>query len=1533
MSPAAVDTRIVEMMFNNKQFEQNVGQSSTTLETFKKKLELKDAAKGFTNLSAAAKHLNLGTISDAVSNISSKFTAFGAVGFAVLQKLTSAAIQFGQRLVSGVLQPIRMGFQEYETQINAIQTVLANTESKGTTLEDVSKALAELNTYADRTIYNFTEMTRNIGTFTAAGVDLETSTQAIKGIANLAAVSGSNSQQASTAMYQLSQALSSGTVKLMDWNSVVNAGMGGQVFQDALKETARVSGIAIDDLIDKHGSFRETLQTGWLSSEVLLETLSKFTGDLSAEQLKTMGYTEEQITSIMRLGEMANDAATKVKTLTQLQETLMEALQSGWTRSWELIVGDFEQAKEFFTTISDNLGGLIGASADARNKVLKDWAKFGGRVHLIQGITNAFDALLSIMAPIKKAFSDVFGGEGLLGRRLATMTKNLSDFIGKLTLTGDGAEKVRQIFTGFFSIFGIVIDVIKGVGEAFVELFTAVPIDGGAIVDFLVNIANMITNFRETADITEAVRKGILGFVGILVAAKDKVVAFGRDTVEWFKQIGVQVNDFLLKLFGPVDFSGFTAAFSDIKDIFANLFSNLDFSGFKTFIENFKTKGIKPLKSLGLDTEGLFKGIGEFVQKIPGYLVKAATAIANFVKGSLESLGIGLGGIDFEKLSKTLGQGMIGALILGLLDFMRNIKDVLGGASDILENVAEGLGEVGETLKAWQLQLKAKALLTIAFAIGILALALLLLATVDPTKLAISLGIITGLFLDLMGSLAAINKFGIPSVKAVFALIGIAAALLVLAFALVKISEVDSGKAFSGIGVLTVAAAAMFAISALMGKIPGGGIKSVLTLIGIAGALWLMVGPIQKLSEIDTKKLWHGVGAVAAVIGAFGVFSLLASKTNLNLGAAAAILAFGKAIDKIAKAIARLDEMEPDQIWAAVGALSAIVGAMGLFSLLMGKSDGFAKGAAFLAMAAGLWIIAEAMHSIAELNTDEIVGGLETVGLLLVLVSAAINSLNVADLAGAVSIAIVAGALLVLAIALERFGTMNPIVVGAGIIEIGIALLVLVGALNAMTGTIPGALALLVAAGALVVLGLAMKLLGTLSWDQVGIGLATLAGVLLLLGIAAYVIGPVSPLLIALAGAVALLGLGMALAGVGMLAFGIGLAIVSVTAVGAASAIYAAVVMLLPLVPMIIQTILNAINQLAIGLAAAGPNIAAALTAFLVSLATVIINVTPIWGAAFMTVILTLIQVVVICTPAIVGAIMGLLFSLVTTIAGQVSIFVQAGMDILIGFMQGIASRLPAIIKAGGDIIVNFLNGFNSQIPRIVEAANRLGRTIITSIGTAVATNMHTAVSKMKQVGDKMIIALEKAIKSGAGKIKGIIKDLIDKAIKAAKDALGIKSPSRVFTNIGRQVVDGLVYGIKKLAGNAARATQDLAKRAVDGMSNAASAMRETINTNVDMDPVIRPVMDMTDVVAGGALLDKLLDDAILSLVPVVDTARSIAGGMNQEQVLAGATTQAGANTQISFEQNNYSPKALSRLEIYRQTKNQLLQLKGLVNA
>lgn len=371
-----IDERVVQMKFENGQFESNVKQSMSTIEKLKSALKFNDQSKGLENVAAATKKVDMNQLASSVDKVKVSFSALQVVAATALSQITSSAINAGKSIVNALtLDPVMSGFQEYETKMNAVQTIMANVSSKGKTIEDVNKVLDDLNHYADKTIYNFTEMTRNIGTFTAAGVDLNVASDAIQGIANLAATAGSNAQQTSTAMYQLSQALASGSLKLQDWNSVINAGMGGEMFQEGLKQTAKEMGVQVDKIIEKNGSFKESLKDGWISAEVLTTTLKKFTVEGATEYAKAMEasgkYTAEMSKKVIEQAQMMEDASTKIKTFTQLWDTMKESAQSGWTDTWQLIIGDFEQAKQTLSKLGDMLTGFVQAAADRRNTFLK----------------------------------------------------------------------------------------------------------------------------------------------------------------------------------------------------------------------------------------------------------------------------------------------------------------------------------------------------------------------------------------------------------------------------------------------------------------------------------------------------------------------------------------------------------------------------------------------------------------------------------------------------------------------------------------------------------------------------------------------------------------------------------------------------------------------------------------------------------------------------------------------------------------------------------------------------------------------------------------------------------------------------------------------------------------------------------------------------------------------------------------------------------------------------------------------------------
>lgn len=418
-----VDNKVVEMRFDNDQFEKGVATSMSTIDKLKAKLNFQDADKSLSSLSDSAKKVDMSTLANSVQKVSLQFSSLQVIAGTALANITNNAVNTGRKILSALTtNPVKDGMSEYETQMNAVQTILANTQKEGTNVKIVNKYLDELNTYADKTIYNFSEMTRNIGTFTAAGVKLGTSVSSIKGIANLAATSGSNAQQASTAMYQLSQAIAAGKVQLMDWNSVVNAGMGGQVFQDALIRTSEHLKTGAKEAINTYGSFRESLTKGeWLTTQVLTETLDQFATaadtqeeyEAAVKKFVDEGYSQEEAEQIATMAKTAGEAATKVKTFSQLIDTCKEALGSEWTTTWRLIFGDFEDARKLWTSVSDAIGGFINKFSDARNKVLDSalYNNFKSLGERIKSVGEATETVTKVTENFGEVVNRVIGGE------------------------------------------------------------------------------------------------------------------------------------------------------------------------------------------------------------------------------------------------------------------------------------------------------------------------------------------------------------------------------------------------------------------------------------------------------------------------------------------------------------------------------------------------------------------------------------------------------------------------------------------------------------------------------------------------------------------------------------------------------------------------------------------------------------------------------------------------------------------------------------------------------------------------------------------------------------------------------------------------------------------------------------------------------------------------------------------------------------------------------------------------------------------
>ena len=1263
-----VDERVVEMRFDNKQFEQNIQTSLSSLDKLKKSLNLEGAAKGLETVNDAANKCsgNMSPLSNAVETVRVRFSALEVMAITALQNITNSALAAGKNLVSAfTIDPIKTGFEEYETQINAVQTILANTSSKGTTLDQVNNALDELNHYADMTIYNFTEMTRNIGTFTAAGVDLDTSVAAIKGIANLAAVSGSNSQQASTAMYQLSQALAAGTVKLQDWNSVVNAGMGGQVFQDALKETAKVHGIAIDEMIKDEGSFRETLSKGWLTSDILTETLAKFTGDLNEDQLRTMGYTDDQIKSIMEMGKTANDAATKVKTFTQLFDTLKEAAQSGWTQSWEIIVGDFEEAKELLTEVSDTFSAVINASADARNKMLQDWKDLGGRTMMIEAVKNVFEGLVSVAKPVREAFNEIF--PPMTGKQLAEITERIRDLTAKFKMGEESSKNLKNTFKGVFAVLDIVGQAFKAVVGGVGELIGLFLPAGNGVLSLTGSFGEYLVKLDETVKKTDIFGKAVSTVVDIVKT----VITFVKTAGEKVKEFGKAAGE-------KFDFPGFELFHSFLERVHDRMAQIGDGAG------KMKSGVIVAFEMMG---EALEKCKFLKVMEALWTAVKViAGGIADAVGTMMGTLAEKLGNADFSGVLDILNSIAVGGIALSVSKFLKSVTEPLEGLNGVLEGVTGILDGVRGCFEAYQTNLKAGTLLKIGAAIALLAGSIVAISLVDSDKLSASLGAITVLFANLLGAMAIFNKISSDTgkvSKACTAMIAMSVAVSILAGALKKVSDLDWGELARGLvgiaGLTTIVVASSKAMASSQKQV----MKGATSLIIFGAAIKILASACEDLSKLQWDELGRGLTGVGVLFAEIAVFLRVAKFNGKMISTATGIVILSAAMKVLASACKDFGQMEWSEIGKGLAGISGLLAELAVFTNLAGNAKHvMSTGVALIAIGAAMKIFASAVKDFGQLQWDEIGRGLTAMGGALAEVAIAVNLMPKNMIGIGTGLVIVGGALETIANCMSKFGGMQWEEIGRGLTVMGGALAELAISLNFMKGTLGGSAALLVASGALAVLAPVLSILGALSWEAIAKGLISIAGAFTIIGVAGAVLTPLVPTILALSGAFALIGVGVLTIGAGLLAAGTGLSALAIgfTALATAGAAGA-------------TAIVAALTVIVTGIAGLIPAVLTKVGEGIIAICKVIAAGAPAIGEAVKAVVLTLIDVFVSCVPQLADGALQLVVGVLAALVTYTPQIVDLAFKFLIGILDGIASNLPSLIKAGVDVLVAFFAG------------------------------------------------------------------------------------------------------------------------------------------------------------------------------------------------------------------------------------------------
>lgn len=1533
---SSIDKRIVEMQFNNQGFEKGVNTTLSSLKKLQEGLKLKGSSKGLEEVSSGMNKLSstgFGTLTSGLNSITSQFSALGVIGITALANITNSAVNAGKNLAKALtIEPIMTGFSEYELKMNSISTILANTADEGATIEDVNKALNELNEYSDQTIYNFAQMTDNIGKFTAAGVNLEDSVAAIKGMSNLAAYFGVDNTRAAGAMYQMSQALAAGKVQLMDWRSLINAGMSGEAFQKALIRTSEVMGTGAEAMIKKYGSFNESLTKGeWLTADVMLETLKQVSGAYKESELRAKGYTATEAKAIVTMAERANQAATEVRTVTGMLDAMKEAVQSGWAISWEHILGDKEEATELLTGVKNAFEAILEPSTTARNKMLEFWNEAGGRKDVIKGLSNIFGGIGKGLGSIGKAFREVF--PAMTGKQLVELSKKFKDLSEKFKMSDSTAKKIKDTFKGLFSVLKIGVDAVKGLLKGLTPM-----------VDILLGVGKGFVT--------------VTGFIGDFVSK----IAGAVSSTNIFTKIGEGIS----KAFGSVG-----KVLSGIGDSIGNFISGLSFDSFGTA---FETIG-KGLAVLGTGIKGLLDGIGNAIGTIDfGVVLDTLKAI----------LGVGIvKGI--KNLVDSFGE------VGESLNIFGKIKDIGENVADILDTVKGSLEAYQNSLNATTLLKIAGAVAMLAGALLILSS----IKAENMATGLLGLAGVFGMLIGTMSILLKITndkdiKVGLKKIMTLTAaMIGISAAILILSAAVKNISSLKFEELAVGLtglaGMLTML---IFAVKQF-DKEDQMLIRTAASLIVLSGAILSLSVAVKAFGNMKPDALIQGLVGVGAILAELNLFMELSDLDKMGMKKATGLLILAGAIDLLVVAVNSFAKLDPNALVQGLVGVAALLTELGIFMELTSETENVMKtSASLLILSVSMNILAGAIRSIASVSWENMAKSLLGMAVSLTMFGVAASVIESDKLNKlAVGVGLMSASMLILSAALKSFGNQSWESIAKGLVSLGGAIVILAAGMELMGGTMDGALALSVTAVALSLFIPQLAALGKLNLIQVATALLTLAGSLAIIGIASEVLMPAIPAMLGLAGAMALLGVACLGVGGGLALAGAGLTAIAAAGGAAIGLLIKGIKELIGLLPELgtnlglmavnilqalsqnIPTIITAVGTLITGILQAFetaiPQIATAAVNLIVTLAnTISTNAGKIVQAGIdlaVSLLNALAEGIRTNIPAIIGAVENLISAVLEALYLCLPDWMQTGIDwiselidgmgqkegdtetqgglisdaaknglnkndgefkpIGAGFIDkviaGITGKNGEANTAGGKAADAARNGLKSKegefkpvgsglIQRMIDgirgqngAANSaggkaadaakngansrsgqfqpLGSTFInnmisgikgmfggaTTAGRGAANSAKSGAqsgsSGFSSIGRSMVQGMISGMGGLAGSLYEKARSIAKSAYEAAKNALNINSPSKLFMGLGASTIEGFVKGISDNMSDVANSSEGIANSAYTAVSRTIGAVTEAMNTNVDMNPTITPVLDLTNIQNGSRTIGSLL--------------------------------------------------------------------------
>ena len=1050
---SSIDQRIVEMQFDNAQFEKGISTSLKSIDNLEKGLKLDGASKGLESVSKAANSMDFSGLQGGIYAVQQKFSALEVIGITALQRITNAAISTGESLIKSLsIDQISAGFAKFGSKTSSVATLVA----QGNELERVNEQLDRLNWFTDETSYSFTDMVANIAKFTASGKGLEESVTAMEGIANWAALSGQNASTASRAMYQLSQAMGAGIMRKEDYKSIQNASMDTDEFRQkcldagvALGKLKKNADDTYTSLVNNKGSFTKSqfaehlTDDAWFTSDVMMSVFQTYSSavDQIYDYAEEKGITASQAISelgdkVDSFGLKAFKAAQEARTWGDAVDSVKDAVSTGWMNTFELIFGNQEEATQLWTDLANAMYDVFAGGAEARNEMLKEWKESGGRDDLIQSFWNIWDAVSKVTGSIKEAFGEIFAP--LTSGKLLSMTENLKNFTASLIVSDETADKLKRTFKGVFAVFDIFKKVLGTVGDAIAKLLGS---------DGLKDLGNTLL---------------------------DSAASLG---------------DFLVSLNESFSTDGITGMFDKIVTGISDLFSGV-------------------LNSAG-GFSGAFGTIGSSISSVLGFIWNSFKTVFSWLKENISLKGI-LGTVA-AAFSALTGKELFDAAS-GISGFIEKLTGTGKKSGSLKATISELFESLHDSLQALTTSIKVTSLVSIAGAIGVLTASLNTLSQLDVGSALKGISVMAAMFKMLTKSLDGITKTLSKNgskglMKASFSLILIAESMKVLASAMAKFGSLSLAELAKGLlgvgGGLAIFCAGLKALNGV--KIP---LTTSISLLAVAESCKILGDAMSKFSGFSWDEIGRSLTAMGGALGELVVALGILNKVSGfgSLAGSVSTLIIVQSLSELADSLSKFGSFSWDEIEHGLvgmgGALAEVSTALVAVSKLAGFGSLFAAGSITIVIS-GLDELADSLTKFGFMSWEAINHGLIAMGGALAEVAGFTGALGkiagFSGLLGAGSIRLTITGLSDLADALEQIGGLSWDEIKRGLAGMGGALAEVAavtgihGLVSGLTGFL-GSGSLLLAIQGLNDLAEAFKTFSTMSWEDVNNALTAMLG-------------------------------------------------------------------------------------------------------------------------------------------------------------------------------------------------------------------------------------------------------------------------------------------------------------------------------------------------------------------------------------------------------------------------------------------------------